>query len=148
MDRIEKSRNLVHGIFKVRRKLRQKIQQRLKEKGLDISFEMLQVFGGLSQQQGITQQRLAEEVVKDKSALTFLLNNMERKGLVYRRTDPEDRRNRQIYLSPKGDAVMREIRPMLDEFYVSICAILGKEDVVWGTLYMERMLAAIDKADI
>lgn len=143
-----KSRALIHGIFRVRKELRQKIRQGLKERNIDISFEMLQVFSILSRQQGLTQQQLAREVVKDKAALTFLLNNMERKGWVLRQTDPADRRSRKIYLSCRGESVMREVRPVLDNFYVSICDMMGKADMEEGILYLERMSEAIGKARI
>lgn len=147
MDRIEKSRDLIHSILWVRVQLRQKIQLALRKKGMEISYEMLQVLGCLSHKPGLGQQELAKEVVKEKAALTILLNNMEEKGLIYRRVDEMDRRNRRIFLSEKSLELMKEVRPMLDGFYVSICDILGKDEVESGTRFIKRLVLAVDEAE-
>lgn len=146
MDRIEKSRNLIHSILWARVQLRQKIQLALREKGVDISYEMLQVLGCLSHRAGLTQQELAREVVKEKAALTILLNNMEEKDLIYRMVDEKDRRNRLIFLTERALELMKEVRPFLDSFYVSICDLLGKEDVELGTHFIQRFARAVDEA--
>lgn len=127
--------------------MRQKIQLALREKGVDISYEMLQVLGCLSHRAGLTQQELAREVVKEKAALTILLNNMEEKDLIYRMVDEKDRRNRLIFLTERAKELMKEVRPFLDGFYVSICDILGKEDVELGTRFIQRLAQAVDEAE-
>ena len=40
---------------------------------------------------------------KDKACLTNLMNNLEKKGYVYRKEDPADRRNKLVFLTPEGE---------------------------------------------
>lgn len=84
---------------------RRYIQRTLKEHGIGITFEMLQVLSCLWRDQGIAQQTLAERIIKDKASLSNLLSNLERKGYVCRREDASDRRNKLVYLTPAGEAL-------------------------------------------
>ena len=49
--------------------IRQALQRVLKRNNIDITFEMLQVLSSLWQEQGISQQALAEKTAKDKACL-------------------------------------------------------------------------------
>jgi DNA-binding MarR family transcriptional regulator len=51
---------------------------------------------------------LAEALVMDSGALAHTLKPLERDGLVAVATDPEDRRNRMITLTPRGRAKLAE----------------------------------------
>ena len=82
-----------------------------------------------SMQQGITQQVLAERTAKDKACLTNLMNNLEKKGYVHRKEDPEDRRNKLVFLTPEGEEFKKQIRPILDQVYVHAEHIIGIENV-------------------
>lgn len=83
-----------------------------------MTFEMLQVMHCLWTEQGVSQQTLAEKTSKDKACLTNLINNLEKKGWVYRQEDPNDRRNRQIFLTPIGEELAGTVRPLLKDIYV------------------------------
>lgn len=52
---------------------------------------------------------IAERLGLDKTALTYLIDGLEKKGLIERRTDPEDRRNRNIVLTEKGGILLAEL---------------------------------------
>ena len=57
----------------------------------------------LLQQQGpVTQQALAETLSLDPSNVVGLLNDLEERGLITRRRDPEDRRRHIVEASPLG----------------------------------------------
>lgn len=148
MDRVEKARALIQGILKARVLIRHRIQEELRARDMDISFEMLQIFSCLSQKQGLTQQQIADTVFKDKASLTYLINSMESRGLVCREEDETDRRARRIYLSDKGREMVARLRPLLDSFYVSVCDILGKEQVEFGLGYVAAVHDAVREAEI
>ena len=80
-------------------------------------------------EQGISQQILAERIAKDKACLTNLMNNLEKKGYVCRKEDPNDRRNKLVFLTPAGEEFKEQIRPVLDQVYVYAEHIIGIESI-------------------
>ena len=122
-------RELQLQIFRTRMAFRRCIQRTLKEHHAGITFEMLQILSYLWREQGITQQVLAERTAKDKACLTNLMNNLEKKGYVYRKEDPADRRNKLVYLTPEGEEFKEQIRPILDQVYVYAEQVIGIESI-------------------
>lgn len=96
-------RELMLQIVRTRMAFRRSMQRTLRKNNAGITFEMLQVLSSLWHEQGISQQILAERIAKDKACLTNLMNNLEKKGYVYRREDPADRRNKLVFLTPEGE---------------------------------------------
>ena len=91
--------------------------------------DRLQVLSSLWHEQGISQQILAERIAKDKACLTNLMNNLEKKGYVCRKEDPNDRRNKLVFLTPAGEEFKEQIRPVLDQVYVYAEHIIGIESI-------------------
>ena len=80
-------RELMLQIVRTRMAFRRSMQRTLRKNNAGITFEMLQVLSSLWHEQGISQQILAERIAKDKACLTNLMNNLEKKGYVYRKED-------------------------------------------------------------
>lgn len=122
-------RELMLQVFRTRMAFRRSMQRILKKNNAGITFEMLQVLSSLWREQGITQQVLAERTAKDKACLTNLMNNLEKKGYVYRQEDPNDRRNKLVFLTPEGENFREQIRPILDQVYVYAERAIGLEGI-------------------
>src|SRR3954463_12491546 len=82
--------------------VRQQIQVKIKEHQLDITFELLEITAILWRKDGVNQQELADVVVKDKSSMTYLIDNLVKRNLVTRVEDEIDRRNKRICLTAEG----------------------------------------------
>ena len=54
-------------------------------------------------------QQIAKKILISSSSTTYVINQLEKKGLVQRRIDAKDRRVAYICLSPSGFDLMREI---------------------------------------
>lgn len=117
MPGTEPTRSLMLQILKTQFLFRQAIQQRLKIRKPDMTFEMLQIMTRIWRQEGVNQQTLAAQTSKDKVSLTYLINNLEKKGWVTRCEDPLDKRNKLIYLTPEGKDLRSQINPLVDEVY-------------------------------
>jgi MarR family transcriptional regulator for hemolysin len=63
----------------------------------------------LSIQNGLSQKELAEKIFIDTTTLVPIIDGMEKKGLVERRTDPKDRRNNNVFLTPKSELFVEPI---------------------------------------
>ena len=113
-------------VIRVNLAFRQFIQAKFKEHNVDLTFEMLQVLAILWQQDGINQQELAHQTVKDKASMTYLIDNIVRRGLVFRQEDGSDRRNKLIFLTEDGRQLKQQIQPWLDEMF----SVAGKNSTV------------------
>lgn len=116
----EPARELMLQMLHTRMAFRQSIQRVLKASNIDMTFEMLQVMHCLWINQGISQQNLAEQTAKDKACLTNLINNLEKKGWVIRRADPEDKRSRLVYLTESGEELTLKVNPLMKSIYNEI----------------------------
>jgi DNA-binding MarR family transcriptional regulator len=101
---------------------------------------MLQVLTHLWEKDGVNQQELANLLHKDKASLTYLIDNLSKRGLVKRTEDVDDRRNKIITLQPEAIRLRNVLRPWVDEMY----AIAGKDIPVQqlkeATLMNEKMV--------
>lgn len=130
-------RELMLSVVRTRMAFRRAMQRTLKRNEAGVTFEMLQVLSCLWNEQGITQQVLAERTAKDKACLTNLMLNLEKKGYVCRKEDASDRRNKLVYLTPEGERFREQIRPVLDQVYVNAEKSIGQET-------LHRMLSELD----
>jgi len=79
------------------------------------------------------QQALGRKILKSGGNITMVIDNLEKRRLVSRETDPRDRRRTCINLTPEGDAIIREIFPkhaLVSEHVFSVlneteCRLLG-----------------------
>ena len=70
----------------------------------------------VSKEDGQSQNELAKLLQIKAPSLTSLLVQLEKKGLIERRPDPEDGRTKRIYLCPSGIQFMDEtIWPLFDQ---------------------------------
>lgn len=125
------------SVVRTRMAFRRAMQRTLKRNEAGITFEMLQVLSCLWNEQGLSQQVLAERTAKDKACLTNLMLNLEKKGYVCRKEDASDRRNKLVYLTPDGERFREQIRPVLDQVYVNAEKSIGLET-------LHRMLSELD----
>ncbi len=102
---------------KVNLALKQYIQAKFRQHDIDLTFEMLQVMACLWKNDGINQQEVSNITVKDKASMTYLIDNLTTRKLVYRLEDGKDRRNKLIFLTPKGKQMEGQIQPWITEMY-------------------------------
>jgi len=94
-----------------------KVSSKSLERALDVEVRGLyglssgqwKVVIALSVQNGLSQRDLAERIFVDATTLVPIIDSMERKGLVERKTDPKDRRNNKIFLTPKSGSLVDPI---------------------------------------
>ncbi len=82
----------------------------------------------LISQDGITQEALTAEVQVDKSATARVLDSLERKGLVTRRRNEQDRRSNLIYLTEKARRMYPDVMAALTEFNQQFVQLLTEEE--------------------
>lgn len=101
-------RNVGFLINDVARLLRTNYDRSMKEMGLTRS--QWWVLTHLYFQQGISQTALSSLLEIERATLGRLLDRLEDKGQVERRSDPHDRRVKRVYLSGEVEALMQDMR--------------------------------------
>ena len=83
--------------------------RRFKDAGHDITVEQWTVILHLWQKEGQTQQEISGCSNKDNPSVCRLIDNMEKRDLVIRVPDQQDRRINRIYLTGKGKALQAQL---------------------------------------
>jgi DNA-binding MarR family transcriptional regulator len=83
----------------------------------------------VSQGRPRSQLALAQQLGVDKTAMTYLLDDLEGAGLVERRPDPADRRARQVGMTPKGRRLLGEFRDRLAAAEDKLLSVLKPNEI-------------------
>jgi DNA-binding MarR family transcriptional regulator len=78
----------------------------------------------------------------DKSSLTRMVDDLEKKGLVFRKTDPEDRRKVLVSLTEKGLECYNYSNQVVDE----LLKLVDEKDIEAYVLSLETMVRILRKA--
>jgi DNA-binding MarR family transcriptional regulator len=133
------------SIFELRYKLRKMLQVKLKDAGISISFEILEIMKQLRSHDGLNQQELADMLFKDKSSMTYLIDNMVKGGLVTRKEDEKDRRNKLIILSDKAHELIKQLAPIASHCYLALAEDITDEDIKAGIKMLAKMNDSLAK---
>lgn len=79
------------------------------EKGFDVTPDQFAVLIRLWDEDGQSQRELSDKTCKTKSNLTRILDSMEKKELISRQINKEDRRSFSIFLTNKGRDIRDEL---------------------------------------
>ncbi len=77
----------------------------------DITPEQFAILSLLREHDGLQQREIADLLVKDRPNITRILERLEKKGLVRRHTDMDDRRAVRVHITTAG----RKICPKLEQ---------------------------------
>ncbi|PFA70492.1 transcriptional regulator [Bacillus sp. AFS015802] len=86
-------------------------------KEFDVTPEQWTVLKTLAEQDGISQKQLALKAEKDQPTVTRILDILERKELIYKQKNTEDRRSFLIFITEKGMTAKDELSPFIESLY-------------------------------
>ncbi|MFS2107678.1 MarR family winged helix-turn-helix transcriptional regulator [Ralstonia sp. Ralssp135] len=90
-------------IWRAGERLRQAVVANVAEAELDMAgFDVLLTLRRNGREEALSPSALAKDMMLSTSAMTNRLDRLETRGLIVRRTDPEDRRGLQIALTDAG----------------------------------------------
>jgi len=108
---------IARAMAELRNCLRNFKQAKIREHGINLTYEMLEILAELWKKDGINQQELADLTVRDKSSMTYLIDNLVKRKYVKRLEDETDRRNKLIFLTDEGKALKEQLLPWFAEVY-------------------------------
>lgn len=129
-------------INKTSQAIKKEFSRRLK--AYDLTPEQWSALNRLGEEDGLTQKDLAERTYKDSPNTTRIIDKLEKKGLLQRREDPEDRRAFQIFLTESGKSLREQIIPVASQLNVDVTDGLDKKDLSQLLQLMNRIYANLD----
>jgi DNA-binding MarR family transcriptional regulator len=106
--------------------VQRRMLDRLHERGFDdLDAAHLNVFQ-YPGPQGARPSELAARLLMSKQALNYLLGQLERRGYLERRGDPDDLRSKRLELTPRGVAMIGVMREAVGEVEASWTEQLGE----------------------
>jgi DNA-binding MarR family transcriptional regulator len=116
-------------VWRAGERLRQGVIANIASADLDMAgFDVLLTLRRNGREQALSPSALAKDMLLSTSAMTNRLDRLEKRGLIARKTDPDDRRGLQIVLTDDGFALVDGL-------------------VVSHVETEERMLAALSQAE-
>lgn len=107
--------SIAYLVGRTSRSIVKRLGKKFADAGFDISYEQWAILVHLYRRDGQTQQALSRTAVKDKAAITRLLNVLEKKNIVLRIPDQNDKRSNLIYLTHKAKAFKEDVISVVDE---------------------------------
>lgn len=78
--------------------------------GFDITHDQWTILAYLFQNDGNSQQEIGDNTYRDKVSITKIIDNLEKRELVYRKVDSKDRRVRRVFLTKKGRVLVPKLK--------------------------------------
>lgn len=125
--------NLVHCQFK------QYLNKIFQDHGFNLTPEQFLVMDTLWDDGVLSQQQIADIIIKDKNSVTKLIDALEKKGLVIRKTDEQDRRLNKIHLTDKALSLKESITIIALESTDRIIKDIPKEDLINFVKVLNKM---------
>jgi len=95
--------------------MRESLNARFQKAGFKITTEQWNLLAHLQEQDGLSQQALADRFKRSKVSALNLLKKLEFAGLITRHPDPVDGRTNRVYLTPEGRKTQKALIPLAVE---------------------------------
>lgn len=113
LSAIENGRTLGFLVNRTARMMSNTLRKAFLAAGYDVTPEQWGILSRLWQEDGISQQALADKNYKDKTNINRLINGLEKRQLIVRMPNKLDKRNKLIYLTPAGKALRLKLLPIV-----------------------------------
>ncbi|MCE9596805.1 MAG: MarR family transcriptional regulator [Spirochaetia bacterium] len=126
-------------INRTHRSLRMDFLEMTKRAGYELTPEQYFILNKLFHNPAQSQSELASDL-DDRANITRGLAILQRKKLVKRSRDPEDKRKFSVRLTPQGEGVLKQLNPIIELRRKVVYAGLGKKDLAT----LRRILGKIE----
>ena len=134
MDRTERK------ITKIAREAEKLVLRMLRAEG--VGTAEIDLIHALRHNPGCTQAKLAEILHADKAAIARRTKNLEDKGYLVRRNDPDDRRSQLLYPTAQAEALKSSKAEIEASFYEYLSSVLTEKEAETFALLLDRVYVA------
>lgn len=124
-------------ITKIAREAEKLVLLSLREEG--VGTAEIDLIHALRHTPGCTQAKLAELLHADKAAIARRTKNLEAKGFLVRRDDPDDRRSQLLYPTEKAEAMRSSKAEIESSFYEYLTSALTGEEAASFAALLDKL---------
>ncbi len=106
--------NLYYQIELTARKIRHYGQSILNDHNLNLTIEQWLVLKTVLENEGISQIKIGEILIKDKPTISRMVKHLVNSGYIEKRNDNVDLRQFSIYLTKKGKQLLDKLLPVIE----------------------------------
>jgi DNA-binding MarR family transcriptional regulator len=137
----------VHSPMLLLPRLAKQILRRGNEELLGMSPKLMLALSYLEDRGGGPQQELGDALGVDANMVVLLLNELEDRGYVERRRDPEDRRRHRVQITRKGQAALARTEPARRAIEEEILGALTAEERATLASLLSRAVYGLEHPD-
>ena len=115
-----------------------------KLKPFSISHGQISLFITIYKQAGISQSELCNIFNLDKAGVTRSIKKMVQAGLVEKRSDPQDKRRKELYLTDKGEEFVPQLSSVLQDVEKRVRKNLSQEEIDNCLQTMKKICVNLD----
>lgn len=130
---------------RIGRLLANAIRDSMREEDAQVLPQHMGVLSDLWVRDGLRQQDLAISLIKDKATIARSLRTLEEQNIVVRVADPDDKRNKRIYLTHKGKSLKSALLPRAKQVQCEAMASIRGEDVQTCLNVLEQIYENLKK---
>ena len=112
--------------------------------GMSITIEQWSVLACLWKKDKVTQQTLCNLTSKDKPSMTRLIDKLEKRNLVTRVSDHNDRRINLIHLTDSGMALKQKATDLVQKIAAKTLSNIAEEELKISRLVLKRIMANLE----
>jgi DNA-binding MarR family transcriptional regulator len=135
--------NIGTMMAQVSRLLRRRFDERVR--GIGVTRPQWQVLTLLKRHEGINQGGLADLLEVEPITLGRMIDRLQDSLLVERRPDPADRRAWRLFVTPKGETLIEQLRPYALETFDSALEGISKAEQEALMDMLDRMRANLSR---
>ena len=125
---------------KVQSRVSRFFKREMKAAGLEVSFPQMGVLFMLEERDGRPMGDFCASLEMENSAVTRLMDRLEKTGCVIRRVNPEDRRQFLVEITDKGREQAAKAKPIVRAANRKILEGLSREDILTCVEVMKSFL--------
>ncbi|CPR19673.1 MarR family winged helix-turn-helix transcriptional regulator [Brenneria goodwinii] len=113
----------------------------------DLTKPQYAVLEALDREPELDQLSLGQASATTRATLTEMLARMEKRGLIERRTDEKDGRQKRVTITPEGRKMLLAARPVADRVTDSLIYELSPEELAQLQQLLQKMLRQARKQE-
>ena len=128
-------------------KIKQYVNTIFNSHGFNLTAEQFLVMDTLWDEGVMSQQQIADTILKDKNSVTKLIDALEKKGLVERVAGRSDKRQNLIHLTQKAVEIKESITQVAIDTTDKIIKDIPREDLINFVKVLNKMAENIDSLE-
>ena len=144
-ERIELDNALAFWVYRVYQGTRRELYRSFLRNGQDITPEQWLILVRLWESDGRTQSDLCESTIKDRPTISRAIDVLETRGIVERRSSPEDGRLRSVFLTRTGKELQRKLVPVVRSLVGQLEGGLNDPELCMTRQTLKQMAGNLDQ---